>query len=270
MKEERTSYIGMFDSGIGGLTVMQQLIHKLPYESIIYYGDTARIPYGGKSRETIVRYSIENTIFLLEKNIKLLVVACNTASALALPKLREIFNIPVIGVVEPGAEKAISVTKSKRIGVLGTKGTIESGAYQNEIKRLLPDAVVVAKACPLFVPLVEEKFLEHEATKLIVKEYLAPLKQENIDTLLLGCTHYPLLRHLIEEEIGSHVTVVDSANTCSEKVAQILIEKKIGHDDQKSAFHEYFVSDDPTKFKALAEKLFGHCIDQVSIHIHHH
>lgn len=185
--------IGLFDSGVGGLTVMQEIMKLLPHERLIYFGDTARVPYGNKGTRTIIRYSIENTICLLEKNIKLMVVACNTASALALPQLRRLFNLPIVGVIEPGAEKAVAATRNQRIAVLGTKATIQSGAYQTAIKKIAPHAAVIPIACPLFVPLVEEQWLDHPATHLIVREYLRPLQEQNVDTILLGCTHYPLL-----------------------------------------------------------------------------
>lgn len=247
--------IGMFDSGIGGVTVMEEIKKALPKESIIYFGDTARIPYGGKSRETIIRYSLENAHFLLDKTIKLLVVACNTASAFAIEILRQSLPIPVIGVIEPGAEKAASVTCNQRIAVLGTKGTIQSGAYQTTLKQLLPQAAVFPIACPLFVPLVEEQFLHHPATQLIVKEYLSPLRDQGVDTLLLGCTHYPLLKHLIQEEVGPHIRLVDSASTCAEKVSQILREEQISSPALQGTY-QYYVSDDPEKFHRMVAQLF--------------
>jgi glutamate racemase len=262
MKNRQSYHIGVFDSGVGGLTVMHELARALPHESFIYFGDTARVPYGGKSRETIIRYCIENAVFLLEKNIKLLVVACNTASAFGLEKLGQIFNIPVIGVIHPGAEKAVSVTRTKRIGVLGTKGTIQSGAYQQAIYALLPEAEVIPMACPLFVPLVEERFLHHSAAKLIVSEYLAPLKEQRIDTLLLGCTHYPLLKELIGDEMGPNVTLVDSASTCAEKSAEILKNSSL-ETSLSAPQHKYFVSDDPEKFRDLVKHLFNYSIEAV-------
>lgn len=260
MQNKRSYYIGIFDSGVGGLTIMRQLMQKLPHESLVYLGDTARIPYGNKSAETIVRYSIENTFFLMEKNIKLLVVACNTASAFAIPKLRQIFNIPVVGVIEPGAEKAIQSTRNQRIAIIGTHGTIQSKAYQQEIKRLLPQAEVIAHACPLFVPLVEEKFMHHPAAELIVREYLMPLKSQQVDTLLLGCTHYPFLETLIQQEMGSGVSLIDPATTCAEKVATLLQQLGLTNPSTNSPDYRYYVSDDPHKFQELSEKLFGYSV----------
>lgn len=264
MHDKRSYSIGMFDSGVGGLTVMQQLVQALPNENIIYFGDTARLPYGGKSQETVLRYSTENIHFLLEHNIKLLVIACNTATALALPQLRRLFEIPIIGVIEPGAEKAVEVTRHQRIAVLGTKATIQSGAYQRELQRLLPSATIFPIACPLFVHLVEERFVDHPASQLIVSEYLDCLKDKQVDTLLLGCTHYPLLKHLIAKEIGEDVTIVDSATTCAEKVASTLKDNDMEADKKKGEVsYKYFVSDDPKKFQEQAEKLFGCPIDYV-------
>lgn len=249
--------IGMFDSGAGGLTVMREIAQALPNEDIIYFADTARLPYGTKSRETIVRYAIENVIFLMEHRIKVLVVACNTASAHALEKLQNLFNIPLVEVIGPGSEKAAQVTTSGHIAVLGTKGTIASGAYQKEIQKHLPHSEIIAIPCPLFVPLVEEKFIQHPVAKLIVKEYLKPLEGKKIDTLLLGCTHYPLLAQLIKEEVGPEVTIVDSASTCAEKVASILSQRNLKNGSRKEGEHKYFVSDDPDKFKALGEEILG-------------
>lgn len=256
--------IGLFDSGVGGLTVMQQLMHVLPHERLIYFGDTARVPYGNKSSETIVRYSIENTICLLDKNIKLLVVACNTASAHALSKLRQLFNIPIVGVIEPGAEKAVAVSRNQRIAVLGTKGTIQSGAYQEAILKRAPGAIIFPIACPLFVPLVEEQWLHHPASSLIVQEYLHPLRHQQIDTLLMGCTHYPLLKTLIQQEIGDSVTLVDSASTCAEQVIELLRQSCSLATSFQGKPH-YYTSDDPDKFRMLGERLFGHTLDEVEL-----
>jgi glutamate racemase len=256
--------IGLFDSGIGGMTVMKQLMRALPKERFIYFGDTARIPYGNKSPQTIVRYSIENTISLLEKNIKLLVVACNTASAYALPKLRRLFNIPIVGVIEPGAEKAVAVTRNQRIAVLGTQGTIQSGAYQAAIKKLAPQTTVIPIACPLFVPLVEEEWLNHPATQLIVEEYLRPIGKEAVDTLLLGCTHYPLLSALIQKEVGADVQIVDSASTCAHHVAALLQKLELSAPILQGQ-HQYYASDDPDKFRALGERLFGSSLEIVEL-----
>ncbi len=243
---------------------MRQVMKQLPHESIIYLGDTARVPYGEKSKETIIRYSIENSIFLMDKSIKLLVVACNTASAYSLEKLRKIFNIPVLGVIEPGAKRAAAVTKNQRIAILGTKGTISSGCYQAEIKKLIPQAELFPLACPLFVPLVEEGFFRHSAAELVVKEYLKPLKDKAIDTLLLGCTHYPFLKDLIQAEVGRQVTIIDSASTCAEEIQHTLAaQQQLAHKIGQPSY-EYFVSDDPERFKKNGELFLGQPIPYVS------
>ncbi len=254
--------IGIFDSGVGGLTVMQQLMQALPHEKFIYFGDTARVPYGNKSSQTITRYSIESTICLLEKNIKLLVVACNTASAFALPKLRQLFPLPIVGVIEAGAKQAAMVTRNQRIAVLGTRGTIQSAAYQTAIHKLSPQIFILPIACPLFVPLVEEQWLEHPATSLIIQEYLRPVYEQDIDTILLGCTHYPLLQPLIQKQAGEKITLVDSASTCAQQVVSLLTQHQLLASITLPQ-HQYYVSDDPEKFRLLAERLFGH--SQISV-----
>lgn len=260
MNKSKNQAIGIFDSGVGGLTVMREIVDRLPSENVIYFGDTARVPYGEKSPETIIKYSIENTIFLLEQNIKVLVVACNTASAYAIDKLKQLFNIPILGVIEPGALKAVSMTKNQRIAVLGTKGTIKSNVYETEIKKHLKNAFVLSISCPLLVPLVEENLGHHLITKMILKEYLAPIKEQNIDTVLLGCTHYPLLKELIQEELGDKIAIVDSASICAETLAEILKSHDL-ESNHKESICRYFVSDDPEKFKMLGSKLFD---DQMS------
>jgi len=254
--------IGIFDSGVGGLTVMRQLMRLLPQERFIYFGDTARLPYGNKGRDTIVRYSIENALYLMQKNIKLLIVACNTASALALSELQERFTLPIIGMIEPGAEKAINTTRSQRIAILGTKGTIQSGAYQEAIYKRAPQSWIMPVACPLFVSLVEEQWLHHPASRLIVQEYLQPLHGTQIDTVLLGCTHYPLLTPLIQEVLGDKVALVDPALGCAERVARLLGERDL-LSSMRDKDHEYYASDDPEKFRVLARSAFDHSIHQV-------
>jgi glutamate racemase len=255
--------IGIFDSGVGGLVVMQQLIKNLPQESCIYFADTGRLPYGDKSRDTIIRYSIENSIFLLEKKIKLLVVACNTATAHAAETLTQIFKIPVIGAIEPGAKRALEKSASGRIAVLGTKGTIRSECYQRAILKQDPSAYVLPIACPLFVPLVEEHYFTHPATRLIAQEYLSALKKERIDTLLLGCTHYPLLIDLIKELVGGQVQIVDSATSCADAVAEILDKQQLKAHGNAPPMHRYYVSDDPTSFQQRGELFLGLRIPQV-------
>src|SRR4051812_4127255 len=201
--------IGVFDSGIGGLTVVRELMRQLPQESVVYFGDTARVPYGPKSPDTVRRYSREIASFLLKQQAKAIVIACNTATAHALSVLREEFSVPVIGVVEPGARAAARATSGGRIGVIGTAGTVASGAYDRAIRAILPDARVVTKACPLLVPLVEEGWIDHPVTAQVAREYLAPLMDEQIDTLVLGCTHYPLLKDVLCRALGRGVTLID-------------------------------------------------------------
>lgn len=257
--------IGIFDSGIGGLTVMKEIIHKLPHENLVYFGDTARLPYGDKSPETILRYTIENSIFLMEHKIKLLVIACNTASAFAIEKLRHILRIPIIDVIASGSDHVAQISKNQKIGVLATRATTTSRAYNREIQKRLPNAEIFSIACPLLVPLIEEHFFDHPATQLILNEYLAPLKKTEIDTLLLGCTHYPLIRHHIQNEIGNNVIVVDSASTCADSVAaKLMSESLLNLSKEKPSYH-YFASDYPEKFKAHGIKYLGQEIKQVLV-----
>lgn len=257
--------IGVFDSGVGGLTVMQQLLRVLPNENFVYFGDTARLPYGEKSPETIIRFSLENATFLLENKIKLLVVACHTASAYALRRLEELAAIPIIGVIEPGAHRAVTMSKNQSIIVLGTKATVRSRAYHEAILKRSPYAKVMSIACPLFVPLVEECYIRHPATKLIVQEYLEPLKDSDVDTILLGCTHYPFLKELIQEVAGSGVQIVDSAIACADQVVETLAQRNLQSAQRQAFEHRYFVSDDPVKFQQLGERFLGMTIGQVEM-----
>lgn len=256
--------IGIFDSGIGGLTVMRQIMQKLPHERLIYFGDTARLPYGEKSPQTIESYAIQNAQFLMQHTIKLLVIACNTASAYSLDKLKQLLDIPIIDVIKPGADHVVAATRNHKIGVLATRATIRSGIYQREIQQRLPTAEVYSIACPLLVPLIEEHFFDHVATQLILKDYLAPLKQTHIDTLLLGCTHYPLLHHLIQIEMGSQVTIVDSATTCAEQISTTLQALELNNTLKEHPKHHFYASDDPEKFRLHGIQFLGHVIDQVN------
>lgn len=257
--------IGMFDSGIGGLTVLRALHEKLPHEKVVYFGDTARQFYGEKSAETVLRYSIENAIFLMDHTIKVLVIACNTASAVSVERLQKIFNIPVIGVIEPGVEEALRVSQSKRIAVMATKGTVRSSAYQKHIKRLNSEAFVLALECPLLAPLVEEGMHYHPAAKLILKDYLKPLKDQGIDTILLGCTHYPLMKELIQEEAGDQIHIVDSAMTCATQVENILKAHNLLNLESILTPTQYFVSDNPDKFRLLGERFLTKPLQHVSL-----
>ena len=249
--------IGVFDSGVGGLTVLRELVHLLPQEHFIYFGDTARLPYGNKSPETITRYCVENTLSLIKREIKLLVVACTTASAFALSHLQNTFDFPVIGVIEAGVQKALETTRNHRVGLLATQGTIRSNAHHMAIRQYCLETEVFPVACPLFVSLVEEQWLDHLATRLIIQEYLKTLHPHQVDTVLLGCTHYPFLASAIQKEMGAQVTLIDSSATCAQHVANVLSQKNL----LSSAFQgkqEYYVSDDPEKFLRLAKGLFGH------------
>src|SRR5690554_3834719 len=207
----RKRSIGIFDSGVGGLTVFKSIREHFPHEDIIYFGDTARVPYGPKSKNTVINYSIQNTRFLLQQNIKILIIACNTSSAVVIPFIQKMTNIPVIGVIIPGAEEAISLTKSGNIGIIGTEGTINSSAYTTELLKLNPRVQIFSQPCPLFVSLVEEGWIEKEITNDIIREYLAVFKENKIDTLILGCTHYPVLKKAISSFFNGEVNLVDSS-----------------------------------------------------------
>lgn len=263
MVEFSNKSIGVFDSGVGGLTVLKELMHTLPNENFIYFGDTARLPYGNKSAETITRYSIENSIFLLEKDVKMIVVACNTATAHSLKTLQKLFNVPILGVIEAAAECAYHVSKKKRIAILGTRGTILSESYQQAILRHSDAVEIAAIPCPLLAPLVEEHYLEHPATRLILEEYLGFVSKYTMDTIVLGCTHYPLLRKMIESIVGPTVAIVDPAITCAKHVAAVLISKQLENKATATASHQFFASDAPEKMHALAEQFLGMPIKQI-------
>ena len=255
--------IGIFDSGIGGLTVVKQLIKLLPNEQLIYFGDTARIPYGSKSKRLIQQYAIEDARFLLQYDIKLLVVACNTASSLAMDVLEEFLDIPVVGVVKPGASAAAELTNNNKVGVIGTSATINSGAYPQEITDLRPEAEVHSQACPLLVPLVEEGWLEDYITILTLKKYLAGLMREKMDTMILGCTHYPLLENTIQQVVGSEVKLIDSGKETAKAVRNVLTEKNILNLSNSNADNRYFVSDIPVKFEEIGSRFLGQRLDNV-------
>ncbi len=256
--------IGVFDSGVGGLTVVKELMRQLPREDIIYFGDTARVPYGTKSRETIIRFSLENILFLLRQEVDLIVVACNTSSSIALPTLKRHFKIPIIGVITPGAQEAVYATKNKRVGVIATAATINSSAYTNEIKRIDSSIAVFTQTCSLFVPLVEEGWVKEGIAFQIVLKYLKPLKESRVDTLILGCTHYPLLKPLIKKVMGSGVRLIDSAQQVAKEVKQVLEEEYLGRVSKNGSAHYYFwVSDEPLKFKQLAKRFLGRPLKNV-------
>lgn len=255
--------IGVFDSGIGGLTVVRELRRQLPAERIVYFGDTARVPYGPKSPETVRRYSREIAEFLLTRGVKAIVVACNTATAHALPTLEAELPVPVIGVVGPGARAAVRTHAVGAIGVIGTAGTVRSGAYERAIAAIAPDANVTARACPLLVPFVEEGWIDHPATRLVAEEYLAPFRADAVDTLVLGCTHYPLLKHVIGGVLGPGVRLVDSAEETAAETRAVLHARGLAtaHDQTGSA--QYIVSDAADHFARTARHFLGATLHHV-------
>lgn len=257
------SAIGVFDSGVGGLTVLRQIADTLPQEPLIYLGDTARVPYGTKSPETVLRYARACSRLLVERDIKLLVVACNTASAFALDELRDELDIPVIGVVQPGAQRAAAQTRNGRIGVIGTAGTISSGEYQRAIATYAPEAEVFCKACPLFVPLAEEGWTDGDVPALAAQAYLAELLDSSVDTVVLGCTHYPLLRGVIGRVAGKQVTLVDSAEATAAVVGETLGSMGIHEEEAGTGTRAFLVTDAPATFAKVGERFFGNAINAV-------
>ncbi|MDR7857575.1 glutamate racemase [Tissierella sp.] len=243
--------IAVFDSGIGGLTVLNEIMEQLPGEDIIYFGDTARIPYGTRSKETVIKYVKESFKFLMTKGIKAIVIACNTASALAMEEAKEEFDIPIIGVVEPGAFAAAACTKNRTIGVIGTEGTINSDSYQKKIRKLLPSSEIIGVSCPLFVQIVEEGWENSDVAYLAAQKYLLELKEHNIDTLVLGCTHYPALRYTIGKVMGDKVTLVNPAYETAKLTKNILKEQGLLNEKLEDGIYKYYVSDDPEKFKRI-------------------
>lgn len=252
--------IGVFDSGIGGLTVVRALMHLLPGQDIVYLGDTARTPYGSKSADTIIRYSLNNTEFLIRRGATMIVIACNTASSYAYEAVRSRFQMPVFEVIGPGAELAVQRSKKQRIGVIGTRATVASGGYEKKIRQIQANAKVVMAACPLLVPLVEEGWIKRPETAMIVRKYLAPLKRHQIDTLILGCTHYPVLRNLIQRKIGLRVRLVDSAEAIAKQVQRHL---EAYGDNKPAAFSSgkghcrIFVTDTAVQFQKTAHLILG-------------
>lgn len=255
--------IGIFDSGIGGLTVVKKILSMLPNEKIIYFGDTARVPYGSKSNSTVIEYANQDAKFLYGKNVKLIIVACNTASSVALGNLREQFDIPIIGMIEPGSKFALSKTKTGRIGIIGTYSTISNQAYSKKLKQLNGDVEIFEKACPLFVPLAEEGWTDRKATELMAEEYLEELIKKEIDTLVLGCTHYPVLTEIIQKVMGPEVTLIDSGTAAALEVENYLNGIGLRNDSNQIGKHQYYVSDLPAKFKIIAERFLGTTLDHI-------
>jgi glutamate racemase len=257
--------IGIFDSGIGGLTVSRAIFDRLPRESTIYFGDTARVPYGPKSPDTVRRYSLEILQWMVKQGVKLVVVACNTSTAHALGVLRATSPVPVIGVIEPGARAAVAASRGGTIGVIGTAGTIASGAYGRAIRGIAPRAVVVEQACPLFVPLVEEGWFDHPATELVAREYLTPLLKAQVDTLVLGCTHYPLLKPLLARVMGPGVRLIDSAEETARVVMETLVSSGQEAPPGAPVTHRFTVSDDEPRFLAVGSRFMGERLSKADV-----
>ena len=271
-KEEfRYAPIGVFDSGVGGLTVAREIMRQIPKERIIYFGDTARVPYGSKSKETIIRFSRQIIRFLQSKGVKAIVIACNTASALALETVQPEFDIPILGVVKAGAKEAAKVTKNGKIGVIATESTIESQLYTKEIHSHEPNAQVLGKPCPLFVPLVEEGWLKDPVTVEVANRYLEPLLESGIDTLIMGCTHYPLLRSTLRQIMGEKVNLVNPAYETARELKALLERNGLNNDGKQNyegAMHEFYVSDAANKFKNFANSILPYGVDTTQlIHI---
>ena len=257
--------IGVFDSGVGGLTVVRALMQRLPQESIIYFGDTARVPYGVKSVETIGHFSTQIAEFLLEKQVKLLIVACNTMAAVASRTIQDLSPVPVLDVIDAGARNAVAVTRNQRIGVIGTLTTIHSGAYDRAIHTLNAHVSILSQACPLFVPLVEEGWLNHPVTRMTAVEYLTPLLDAGIDTLVLGCTHYPLLWDLLQEVVGPDVVLVDSADTMATLARERLAAASLANTGSVPAVYQFYVTDVPQRFQQIGERFLGRTLEHVHV-----
>lgn len=257
--------IGVFDSGVGGLTVAKEIMRQLPNESLVYFGDTARVPYGSKSKKTVCKYSRQIVKFLMSQHVKAIVIACNTASALAREELEELVDIPVIDVVQPGAKMAAECTKNNNIGVLGTESTVKSGIYEDYLHRINPDITVVSKACPLFVPLVEEGLIEDRVTEDIVGRYLHDMKEYEIDALVLGCTHYPLLRGVIGREMGDEVKLVNPAYETAKSLKEMLRENQLLAPPSAKAKHQYYVSDGVEKFVSFANSVLPCHVEKTTV-----
>lgn len=256
--------IGVFDSGVGGLTVVRALMERLPLENIIYFGDTARVPYGVKSVATIEHFTGQITDYLLDQGVKMLIIACNTMAAVAEQKVKQkAGSIPVLDVIDAGARAAVAESTSRAIGVIGTPTTINSNAYARRMHALDPGVRVYSQACPLFVPLVEEGWLDHQVTRLTAQEYLKPVLAENVDTLVLGCTHYPLIKHLLQDVVGPNVSLVDSAITVAEQAARKLAELGIANPGDSLSTYNYTVTDIPLRFQTIGERFLGRSLGKV-------
>ena len=255
--------IGVFDSGIGGLTVVRALTQCLPRENIVYFGDTARVPYGSKSPQVVREYAAQDVDFLISKDVKMVVVACNTVSAVALDVVQKRANVPVVGVILPGAARAVAASQGRRVGIIGTTATVGSRAYSHAIRQIDKTIQVFARPCPLFVPLAEEGWMDHPVTALVAKEYLFPLKLEHIDTLILGCTHYPVLRAAIAAAIGNDVTLIDSGEAAAGDVVSVLDREGLRNTNRQRPNLQFFVSDVPEKFTEVGERFLGQRMGKV-------
>jgi glutamate racemase len=260
---DRNSPIGIFDSGLGGLTVAREIFQLLPSEDVVYFGDVGRSPYGPRSKEIITQFSRQDTNFLIEQEVKIIVAACNTASSIALEFLQKEYSLQILGVIEPGAVSAVQATRNGKIGVIGTMGTIHSNAYAKAIEAIDPKIKVFSMACPLFVPLVEEGYIDKEATFLIAEEYVSPLKTTGVDTLILGCTHYPLLKPVIRKVLGDKVSLIDSATETSRVVYQHLLKTETLNPKRSEGERKFYVSDVPEQFAQMARHFLGDTVRSV-------
>ncbi len=257
--------VGVFDSGVGGLTVVRALMERLPFENILYFGDTARVPYGIKSVETITEYGLQIARFLLNLDVKLLIIACNTIASVAQEAIQELSPVPVLDVIDAGARIAVAETRSKNVGVIGTPATINSNAYARAINRCDPEIRIFSQACPLFVPLVEEGWLDHPVTRLTAEEYLKPVIAEHVDTLVLGCTHYPLLKALLEDILGKDIHLVDSAEAMATITAGLLAETGLANPVRLAPRYRFYVTDVPYRFQTIGERFLGRTLPDVEI-----
>jgi len=257
--------IGVFDSGIGGLTVVRSLLQCLPNEKIIYFGDTARVPYGVRSSATICSYASEVASFLLQRNVKLLIIACNTISAIAAPAVKQLSEVPVLDVIEAGAKQAVRATRNGRIGIIGTPATVHSRAYDSILKNATNVVRTFSRTCRLFVPLVEEGWFNHPVTKLVAEEYLQPLLAEDIDTLILGCTHYPMLKPLIRKMVGPEIALIDSADAMAEQAKHLLEEAGLGNPSTGLPEHCFYVTDLPDRFQAIGESFLDRPLQNLEV-----
>lgn len=261
----KNNAIGVFDSGLGGLTVLKEIMKILPKENIVYFGDTARVPYGPRSKEAVIKYTFQAINFLISKNVKAIVIACNTATARSLELAQKKYNIPIIGVIEAGARTAAYTTKNKIVGVIGTEGTINSKAYEEEIHNIDNSIKIIGKACPLFVPIVEEGWSDTEVAFLTAQRYLKELKDEGIDSLVLGCTHYPLLKNTINKVVDGKIKLVNPARETVKDLKAVLTNNKLLRDDSSElVYYDYFVSDGPEKFASIGQEFLNQNIDNIT------